>query len=487
MRKRKWKQSTERRPNAKREQSPRDNSGGLTLGDTLSPAMKACFGELREGLAQRARETIKTQLAKPAPPWHVTPAVKQKPNLQHGNATRIKKEDNIRNANQFQFWEFPPDIKVRETPPKHVSLENRYEFNRIVSATAPASEATEGQLLFVTIGLDFGTSATKIIVRFPYEAGEPTVAIPAPGHSRSSKHPYLWQTALWLLRGGEFALYPEQDANLLYALKQGVMREDPDAPATPEGSEPNGVTRIEAAVAYLTYVIRYVRGWLICNRSDLFRGRRPNWFVNLGLPAASYDNETLVQAYREAAAGALMLANSGEAVSMEAIRTFLRDEIVKDAAQSRESAEALGIAVIPEVAAAATAFAKSTGAAPGLYLLVDVGATTLDACTFWLGKGLGEDSGDGYSLFNADVRPLGVEAFHWFWAQGRTEGEFREQCDYCLHKVVWDTKCRRCPRADCWNEGDVLPVFFTGGGSRKRSPPPYCRRVTLLAPRICTE
>ena len=83
MRKRKRKQGTERRPNAKREQSPRDNSGGLTLGDTLSPAVKACLGQLREGLAQRARETIKTQLAKPAPPWHVTPAVRQKPNLQH--------------------------------------------------------------------------------------------------------------------------------------------------------------------------------------------------------------------------------------------------------------------------------------------------------------------------------------------------------------------------------------------------------------------
>ena len=254
--------------------------------------------------------------------------------------------------------------------------------------------------------------------------------------------------------------------NLLYALKQGVMGQDPDAPAVLEGSEPNGVTRIEAAVAYLAYVIRYVRGWLICNRSDLFRGRRPNWFVNLGLPAASYDNETLVQSYREAAAGALMLANSGEAVSMEAIRTFLRDEIVKDAAQSRKSAEALGIAVIPEVAAAATAFAKSTGAASGLYLLVDVGATTLDACTFWLARGLGKDGGDGYSLFNADVRPLGVEAFHCFQAQGRTEEEFREQCDYCLHKVVWDTKRCRCPTAGCWNEGDALPVFFTGGGSR---------------------
>ena len=153
-------------------------------------------------------------------------------------------------------------------------------------------------------------------------------------------------------------------------------------------------------------------------------------------------------------------------MGMEAIRTFLRNEIVKDAAQSRESAEALGIAVVPEVAAAATAFAKSTGAAPGLYLLVDVGATTLDACTFWLSKGLGEDGGDGYSLFNADVRPLGVEAFHWFQAQGRTEEEFREQCDCCLHKVVWDTKRCRCPTADCWNAGDALSVFFTGGGSR---------------------
>jgi hypothetical protein len=53
---------------------------------------------------------------------------------------------------------------------------------------------------------------------------------------------------------------------------------------------------------------------------------------------------------------------------------------------SPAEAEKLDITVLPETAAEAAGFAKSINRAPGLYPMVDVGAMTLDVCTFPLSK-----------------------------------------------------------------------------------------------------
>ena len=362
---------------------------------------------------------------------------------------------NARAEEPFRFWDFPLDMEIREEAPRNTSCETRAAFERIVS-TGTASKETAGLPLLVIVGLDFGTSSTKVIVRLVSEAGEPTIAIPAPAQCRSDNHPYLWKAVLWVRENGEFICYPEMDAGLLRTLKQNVIWHDTNSLA-------DDVTQAEPTVAYLAYVIRYVKGWLHCNRANLLRGRRVNWFVNIGLPAADYDNRRLVNGYRRTAAAALVLADSAQIVSIEAARTFWQDERVKDAAMSHKSAEELGIAIVPEVAAAATPFAKSTGSVPGLYLLVDVGAMTLDACMFRLfQKTIGENR---YSLWSADVRPVGVESFYWFRAQGRTEEEFRKQCERCLHNVVWYVKHRLYPKAEVFQPGNDLPVFLTGGGS----------------------
>jgi hypothetical protein len=95
--------------------------------------------------------------------------------------------------------------------------------------------------------------------------------------------------------------------------------------------------------------------------------------------------------------------------------------------------------------------------------MIDVGATTLDICAFRLVR---EPSKvDKYALLVAQVRPLGVEAMHWFRAHGRTLNGFREQCRHCMREVIWHTVLRRDPNAECWREGQDLPVFLAGGGA----------------------
>ena len=363
----------------------------------------------------------------------------------------------------FEYWDFPGEAAVREPPPVSIIEADRSSFDKLLRAgTTFSSDAGEG--LFVIIGLDFGTSSTKMIVRLPYEAGEPSIAVPAPIPCRSNQDPYLWQTVLWL-KGESFYPWPEPGAKILNSLKQGLIQGRSETKIS--GLEAGiSASRAQAGVAYLTFIIRYVKGWLVHNRPHLFRNRKPVWFVNLGLPTASYDDRKLAEPYRRIGAAALQLSKIDHPITIEATKLFLEDPHVAKAGASERNAEALGVCVLPETAAEMTGFAKSIRGAPGLYLLVDVGAMTLDACMFRLRSN--STSGDLYAFLAAQVRPLGVDSFHWFLADGKTEEEFVQQCDRALRETVWHTKLRRDPHANNWKKGNDVPVFLAGGGAANR-------------------
>ena len=425
--------SGERMKRKKRTKAARRRAGNISRADRHTP------------IAGDARQ--------PNPPDNLTPRVPpEKPKF-----TRLPP------LPSFEFWAFPSEAVVREPPPRVISDADRGQFEAHLRADVISSDGA-GEELFVIVGLDFGTSSTKVIVRLPFEPGEPTIAIPAPAPCRSGDDPYLWQTVLWMQGDGAFAPWPEPDADVLGALKQGLIQGR--ARTTIPALGIREVNRVHASTAYLAFVIRYVKGWLWANRADHFRGRSPVWFVNVGIPTASYDDLHIFKSYRRIAAAALQLAKVDAPVTLEAVELFLDDPHVVQASGSDNAAEALGVAVFPEAAAEMTGFAKSSRNAPGLYLLVDVGAMTLDACMFRLNQYASRTN--RYAFMAADVRPLGVDALHWFLAEGKTESGFIEQCRRTLKSVVWETKRTRDPHAEAWKPGNDVPVFLAGGGAANR-------------------
>jgi len=494
----------------KRNQSRRSRQGA-TLGDALSPTMKKQLQRLRDTLEKQAREAIGNQLAAVPPPWRrqrekeiaLEPPRAKNPTHASGRshvvagrrpterqvlailskterrktpkaAPKRKKKSEVApkprtvqevvpkpDKEAFEYWEFPSEAAVRESPPASISGEARSNFDAVLGTRADPTTDVGEELHFI-LGLDFGTSSTKMIVRLPYEAGQPTIAIPAPETCRSGDHPYLWQTVLWLTKDGTFHPWPERGATVLNSLKQGLIQGRSDEKVSNVGAS-TSVTRAQAGAAYLALAIRYARGWLLRNRPNLFRGRKAVWFVNIGMPTASHDDPSIVKPYRCMGAAALLLAGIDSPVTVQATQRFLDDPHVIGAAASEEAAEEMGVVVVPETAAEMTGFAKSTRSAPGLYLLVDVGALTLDACMFHhIQRPVGEN---GYAFMAAAVRPLGVESFHWFLSEGKTESDFKRQCDRTLRAVVWDTKKRRDIYDECWRPGNDLPVFLAGGGA----------------------
>ncbi|MEO9299955.1 hypothetical protein [Devosia alba] len=250
-------------------------------------------------------------------------------------------------APPFQWWELPEGASVREAPPNSISESSQAILGSLLTPGGGEEVRDDLQELFAVIGLDFGTSCTKVVVRFPYEAGELTVAIPAPEHCVSNNQPHLWQTVLWLRPDGQFIAWPEQGALLLHALKQGVMTSGADGNVTPGKYRGLSVSKADAATAYLAYVIRYTRGWLRTHRPNLFRGRHTRWLLNLGLPAEKADNGQLTATYRQIAAAALLCANYSDRPDIEIVKLFLTDDAVVTAGMSEDRALELGIGVFP--------------------------------------------------------------------------------------------------------------------------------------------
>ena len=181
---------------------------GVTLGDALSAEMQIKMNRLRKDLEIRARSAIQAQLKQPTPPWKRTadrpprppvvtiapkaPSDGPKLTILRGSehaiwpATKVSVGNDAPRAGPareskpitvevpkpadpppppFRFWELPPEAAVREPPPHAITAGERDEVQRAMGGAV--TPATGDQPLFVTIGLDFGTSSTKVIARLP--------------------------------------------------------------------------------------------------------------------------------------------------------------------------------------------------------------------------------------------------------------------------------------------------------------------------------
>jgi hypothetical protein len=148
-------------------------------------------------------------------------------------------------------------------------------------------------------------------------------------------------------------------------------------------------------------------------------------------------------------------------------------------------------------------FAQSQLRRDGMYLLTDIGVTTLDISTFILRENQEEE--DIFTLLSSDVKPLGAYNLHskridssisiyknklgnqlnsydgisalpdFSQYQPAIDDEDREKllnddecylndCSVVLTKVVGETRKKRNPLSPAWDSG--LPSFLCGGGSQ---------------------
>ena len=312
-----------------------------------------------------------------------------------------------------------------------------------------------GRGMEIVLGIDFGTSSTKIVARLPYEAGSPAFAVPVVPFARAEAHAYLWAARMWLAPDGTFSLRPLPHATMACAIKTNLMAfGDPNRPVL--NAMPGRATAEEAVTAFLALQVRQAKGWLATAKAPLLRRGQLRWSYNFGFPAASLNETVLRVRYERCTAAALMLAVEPIEVTLSRVRSALA-AVATDARVRLEDARA---ALLPEIAAAVAGFANSARREDGLYALVDVGGGTVDCCTFNLFTA--EHGSARCPIFGAQVELLGVDPWRHCEGDPATASDFRFLLDTLQRSVIWDTKRRRYPASQRWRTG--LPMFFVGGG-----------------------
>lgn len=350
----------------------------------------------------------------------------------------------------------------------------------------------------VVIGLDFGTSCTKVVLRTPYLHNNRAIAVPFTDLT-PSKNPYLLPSKVWLKPDGEFLLREGKDCQCFSGIKLSLIERCQEWVNNSQVDSHENFSPPKLAVAYLALVLRFAREWFLSTQKDIYGKFKLRWHANLGLPSVEYDTSPLSHLYREIFDSAWVLSLGGEGIRTTGPSNAF--EGLKETSLNKRALTDVNLRIIPEVAAAVSGYARSRlrdPGMPGLHLLVDIGAGTLDVCGFVLHQNEGEDR---YSLLKADVQSLGVMKLHDNRLSvlnggmrktqalydpdfaipsdlrdyltphsapedlenlGNADTNFSDQCQKCIKETVCDLRRKRDPNSPCWES--FLPVFICGGG-----------------------
>ena len=347
------------------------------------------------------------------------------------------------------------------------AIELSTETKNILSSWAQAFRAlSENKSLntdnpvYITIGFDFGTSSAKVIVRFPYESEEPSFALPVPAELRADGHPHCWKTLLWIEPGtGQLTLSYKNGFEPITDIKTAAMADSSIGGQSAATSA--GMTPEITCLAYIGLMLRIVKGWIGCDILPKL-GISPNqrqiyWELNMGLPASKKDDPKIASRFNGIAKYAWNLSN-------HSMPLFAKDIQFLIFPQEEEHINA-DISIRPEVVAQTIGFVQADIADFGYYATIDVGASTLDVCTFNFVNSKGEDR---FNLFFSNVKLLGSEAANWIDIVNRQfeynfqSSDLKLAIKACFGETVIETKLKKIPDAKIWSSS--LPVFLCGGG-----------------------
>lgn len=352
------------------------------------------------------------------------------------------------------------------------------------------------------IGLDFGTSSSKVVIQAPDLPGRPSYAVDF-GQFSYKPMPYLLPTRLWVMSDGACSLGPRDGAKLVTDIKLELFSKN-ECLASNRGPTRHQLFPEETAACYLALLLRFSRRWFLETKKDLVRHfRKLIWNVNLGVPSPCIENNKENLIFQRVGKAAWKLSTlTEELITLRRARNELN--LVEDPEYWETDEDfSCDFEIIPEVAAGAVGYALSDHRREGLHVMVDIGASTVDVCSFKLHA---EEGSDHYSLLIADVQQLGtirlfndrlvalnsvyrkranylrnrydpliplgedldpflVPRDEFIAAVEEAKDNLKEQFLLMLRRVIWQTRLRRHPEAPVWKKG-WLPILLIGGGSR---------------------
>ena len=261
----------------------------------------------------------------------------------------------------------------------------------------------------VSFGLDFGTSSVKVVIgdlasdkafAIPFLKAQGIDAYLLPSRVFESGH----------LGDGSnpiFSLHESQEA--FRDLKLGLL------------ANPNSLDHQVAVIAFLSIVIQRSRAWFFQENRSIYKRVKCLWQIRIGLPAATALENKFVPLFEKICRTAWEVASiAGEPSRSTILKIhdkFFNQEILDTDLEVR---------VIPEIAAQIFGFVASNSfdkKAPNRFLMVDVGAGTVDASLFRVTSGRGGVW--NFEFYTAVVQPYGVSNLHSYrvdWWMSKLSG-----------------------------------------------------------------
>ena len=307
----------------------------------------------------------------------------------------------------------PPPTE--DTPPRTLTITESAKPNPFISAkpqeyalaspehngiSAQFNSSTSSKVTHdVVIGLDFGTSSVKAVVGD--KSSDAAFAVPfvkADGIDAYLLPSRIWQT------DDHFSLLAGE--KIYRDLKLAIL-----AP----GEAPEA---LERATAFLAIIIRHIRGWLFSKHADIYRNTKISWKLVLGIPAESYPNvneedssaSRIFKKFQILAHTAWLVAGECEnKISLELVKR-VRKSVSEDRVEI--ALKDIEIDVVPELSAQIYGFLKSQTFdkdANNTFLIVDIGAGTVDTALFHVSKKKGKWE---FVYYTNQVKPYGVMNLH---------------------------------------------------------------------------
>ena len=287
--------------------------------------------------------------------------------------------------------------------------------------------------LLITIGLDFGTAFTKVVVN---GAGQ-KYGIPI-RENKNGIDKYLLPTCIYENSFGDFALEESTEYRLAHSdLKMNILDENLTADTE------------QRIVFYIAQVLRKTRDWVLDEKRDVFGGNRLEWEVNIGLPTEKYADDELKGIYQR-------LVDKAWYQSTE-----------KQAHGNARRLDRTLINGFPEFLAQIQTYYQSPQLQQGVHAIVDVGAATIDATVFIV-----DDDRDKHPILAESVEKLGANFAYQHQDNGTAHSEFESKLQKQLNNTLLRAY-RNAPRNPEWQENRKdpgrnknVPLFVCGGGAR---------------------
>jgi len=271
--------------------------------------------------------------------------------------------------------------------------------NSSPAADGPIAQTRAQHPVAINLGIDFGTSFTKVCYR---DVGTEQSGVVAAGSSGPLVPSVIAISGRGRLYLGDAAKSLRTPIYVPYLKMRLAGVPIGHSLSAVDGVDLNAPESVKALASwFLASVIARSQTWIASNQGDRLKGRTVVWSANVGVPVEHYDSPVL-KIFEEVLGVAWRWTREG------LLPDTFRDALAGYAAAAcRLDSEATDFHAVPEIAAAVQSFVMSREALEGIYVYFDIGGGTVDGVAF---NYLNRRGDRRINFYAGKVAPLGVAA-----------------------------------------------------------------------------